>query len=245
MVKFPEKLVHTLRKAENVVVMTGAGISSESGVPTFRDARTGLWAQYRPEELATPRAFKEDPRLVWEWYTWRREIISQAEPNPGHTSLVILEKNLPNFTLITQNVDGLHQKAGSQNIIELHGNINRNKCFLENVIIEALPRPDESPPRCPFCGGYVRPDVVWFGESLPAESLRRAWEVSARCEVFFSVGTSALVQPAASLPMTAKDNHAIVVEVNVAATPLTMRADYSFMGPSGELLPRLVELIWP
>ena len=161
------KLIETLRSARYVVVLTGAGVSAESNIPTFREAQTGLWSKYSPEELATPQAFQRNPKLVWEWYAWRRELVAQATPNPGHLALAELEQRVPKFSLITQNVDGLHRRTGSRNVIELHGNINRTKCFDEGDIIDSWPPTAELPPRCPRCGGYLRPDVVWFGETLP------------------------------------------------------------------------------
>jgi NAD-dependent deacetylase len=239
----PLDLIHRLRQAKHVAVLTGAGISAESGVPAFREAQTGLWAKYSPEELATSQAFRRNPKLVWEWYAWRRELVSQAQPNPGHVALAELEKRVPTFTLITQNVDGLHQRAGSQNVIELHGNINRTKCFEEGVIIEAWPPTDDTPPRCPRCGGYLRPDVVWFGENLPLQALEAAVAAAHTCDVFLSIGTSALVQPAASLPFYALQSGAILVEINPAETPLTTSANYVLTGPAGQILPELVHYL--
>ncbi len=160
----PDELLEALRAARHLAVLTGAGVSAESGVPTFRDAQAGLWARYDPSELATPQAFRHNPKLVWDWYQWRRELVSKAAPNAGHLALAQLESRCSQqgtrFTLITQNVDGLHQRAGSQNIIELHGNLWRTKCFLEDRVVEAWPPTDEAPPRCPRCGGLLRPDVV-------------------------------------------------------------------------------------
>lgn len=236
----PPQLIETLRTARHVAVLTGAGVSAESGLATFREAQTGLWAQYNPEELATPQAFRRNPRLVWEWYTWRRELVAQAKPNPGHLALAELEQRVANFTLITQNVDGLHQRAGSQNVIELHGNINRTKCFDEGEIVESWPETDEVPPCCPRCGGYLRPDVVWFGETLPSGALEAAFEAAASCDVFLSIGTSALVQPAASLPVAALKNGATVVEINPDTTMLSSRMTYVLRGPSGQILPELL-----
>ena len=236
----PLELIKTLRSAPYVVVLTGAGVSAESGVPTFRDAQTGLWAKYSPEELATSQAFRRNPKLVWEWYAWRRELVAGAQPNPGHLALAELEQRLPNFTLITQNVDGLHQRAGSRKVIELHGNINRIKCFEEEEIIDSWPPTSEAPPRCPRCGGYLRPDVVWFGETLPPQALQAAFEAAQQGDLFFSIGTSALVQPAASLPLVALQAAAAVVEINPDTTPLTWRATYVLSGPAGQILPALL-----
>ncbi|MDQ3965615.1 MAG: NAD-dependent deacylase [Actinomycetota bacterium] len=240
-VHVPESLLAALRSAESVAILTGSGISAESGVPTFREAQTGLWARFDPEELATPEAFARDPRLVWEWYTWRRELVEKAAPNPGHEALAELERHIPSFALITQNVDGLHRRAGSQNVVELHGNIRRSKCSWEGVVVE--PREDDTaiPPSCPRCGAHLRPDVVWFGEALPADALAEAFNAARSCDLFFSVGTSGLVQPAASLPFEALRHGAVVVEVNPDETPLTRQADYALRGRAGEVLPALVK----
>jgi NAD-dependent deacetylase len=236
----PLELVKVLQSARHVLVLTGAGVSAESGVPTFRQAQTGLWAKYDPEELATPQAFQRNPKLVWEWYAWRRELVARAKPNPGHLALAQLEAHLTGrpsrFTLITQNVDGLHQQAGSQNVIELHGNINRTTCFNENIVVDSWPATAEIPPRCPRCGGMLRPDVVWFGETLPPRALEAAFEAAHTCDVFLSIGTSALVHPAASLPYTARQNGAMLVEVNPEQTPLTSIATYALSGPAGQVL---------
>jgi NAD-dependent deacetylase len=242
--EIPEKLVSQLKIAQRVAVLTGAGISAESGVPTFRDAQTGLWARYRAEDLATPQAFLRDPRMVWEWYSWRREFITKAEPNPGHLALVEMERRIPVFTLITQNVDGLHQRAGSGvrfPVVELHGNIQRNKCFTENLPVDAWEEDGQIPPRCPRCGGMLRPDVVWFGETLPETALQSAWEAARSCEIFFAIGTSALVEPAASLPYIALNSGAAIVEINTSPTPLSDRAHYVMSGAAGEILPALVK----
>lgn len=238
----PPGLVAALQTARHVAVLTGAGISAESGVPTFRQAQTGLWAQYDPQELATPHAFRRNPRLVWEWYTWRRELVAQAEPNAGHRALVELAQRVPQFTLITQNVDGLHARAGSQNVIELHGNLGRFKCFAEDVLVASWEPTDELPPRCPRCGDLLRPDVVWFGEALPAKALNAASQAARTCDLFLSVGTSALVQPAASLPLEALFHGAVAVEVNPHPTPLTERMSYALVGPAGRVLPALLQV---
>jgi NAD-dependent deacetylase len=239
----PSKLIETLHSARHVAVLTGAGVSAESRIPTFREAQTGLWAKYSPEELATPQAFRRNPKLVWEWYAWRRELVAQAKPNPGHLALAELEQCMPKFTLITQNVDGLHQRAGNRNVIELHGNINRTRCFDEEDIIESWPPTTELPPRCPRCGGYLRPDVVWFGESLPQESLVVAFMAAEQCDLFLSIGTSALVQPAASLPLAALEQGVVVVEINPDTTPLSPRATHVLRGPAGQVLPALVKTL--
>ncbi len=242
---FPPELVERLRTAAKVVVLTGAGISAESGIPTFREAQTGLWAQYDPQELATPQAFRRNPRLVWEWYAWRRALVGQAAPNAGHSALAELERRVPHFTLITQNVDGLHQRAGSGNVIELHGNIARVKCAAEDRVIEQWAETATPPPRCPQCGALLRPDVVWFGEMLPAAALERAFQVSGAADLFLTVGTSGIVQPAASLPLEAVEAGALVVEINPQPTPLSRWIDYSLRGSSGSILPQLLMAVWP
>ncbi len=242
--RIPESLVATLRGAWSVAVLTGSGISAESGVPTFRDAQTGLWARYNPEELATPEAFERGPRLVWEWYSWRRELVEKATPNPGHEALAKLEGRVPKLSLVTQNVDGLHQSSGSQNVRELHGNIMRSRCSVEGVIVEPHEDDEETPPSCPSCGAFLRPDVVWFGEALPDEVLEEAFEAARNCEVFFSIGTSGLVQPAASLAFEAMRTGAIVVEVNPNDTPLTRHAEYALRGRAGEILPELLRVAY-
>lgn len=245
--QFPADLIACLRAARRVAVLTGAGISAESGVPTFREAQTGLWARFRAEDLATPEAFQRNPRLVWEWYTWRRNLVSTAQPNPGHLALVEMEKQVPVFTLITQNVDGLHQRAGSGMrfpVVELHGNIQRTKCWQENLPVDNWQETDELPPRCPRCGGLLRPDVVWFGESLSQDMLQIATESARGCDVFMSIGTSGLVEPAASLPHLALQSGRCVIEVNPNPTPLSNRANFVLSGPSGKVLPALVRAVW-
>ena len=239
----PPDLIDLLRKASSIAVLTGAGVSAESDVPTFRDAQTGLWARYSPQELATPEAFRRDPGLVWEWYARRRELITKARPNPAHLALVEMEKRVADFTLITQNVDGLHRRAGSRNVLELHGDILRTKCSRENRFVETWEDTGEVPPRCPGCDAFLRPDVVWFGEDLPAEALCAAWRAAESCQVFFSIGTSTLVEPAASLPFLALQNGATVVEINPQETPLTSKAAFVFHGLAGTILPELVEAI--
>jgi NAD-dependent deacetylase len=227
-------------------VLTGAGISAESGVPTFRDALTGLWAQFRAEDLATPEAFARNPALVWDWYRMRREMVARAEPNAGHRALVEMEAEVPEFVLITQNVDGLHQRAGSSRPIELHGNITRARCSREDTVVERWDETADSPPRCRACGAFLRPDVVWFGELLPLEALRAA-EVAARhCDVFLSVGTSNLVEPAASLPWAAAAAGAEVAVLNVSMDGQRRGPGIEHLvGPAGELLPGLVQATWP
>jgi len=250
-VTFPPGLIsllsRTLRRgsvqAGKLVALTGAGVSQESGLRTFRDAQTGLWAKHKPEDLASPQAFQRDPKLVWDWYAWRREAIKGARPNAGHYALVELESKIPQFTLITQNVDGLHRMAGARNLLELHGNIQRARCSDCGTYAETWDEDSESVPRCEECDGLLRPDVVWFGESLPRDQLEKAVEASRACDIFLSVGTSGVVQPAASLAHAAKNNGAVVVEVNMEPTPLTPKVDFFFQGKSGEVLPALVKAI--
>jgi NAD-dependent deacetylase len=245
--KFSKNLIKRLLSAQRVVALTGAGISAESGVPTFREAQTGLWRRFRAEELATPEAFSRDPRLVWEWYAWRRELVARAQPNPGHLALVEMERRFPIFTLITQNVDGLHQRAGSGRrfpVIELHGNIQRTRCSSENRLVQDWTETGDIPPRCPNCGSLLRPDVVWFGELLPRNALEAAREAAHKCEVFFSIGTSSLVEPAASLPFLALETGKCVIEINPNSTPLTPHASDVLNGPAGEVLPALMQAVW-
>jgi len=239
MPELPTDLLRALRGAERVVALTGSGVSAESGVPTFREAQTGLWEKFDPQELATPEAFARDPRLVWDWYEWRRRLVERAEPNAGHLALAQLERRLPDFTLVTQNVDGLHQRAGSGEVVELHGNILRSKCSWEGTVVDDYDS-GEAPPPCPSCGAPLRPEVVWFGEALPAAAFRVASEAARACDLFLSVGTSSLVYPAAALPFDALENGATVVEINPDKTPLSPHADHVLRGPAGEVLPRLL-----
>ncbi|MFZ5909999.1 MAG: SIR2 family NAD-dependent protein deacylase [Chloroflexota bacterium] len=252
----PDELVSFLRRAGRMVVLTGAGVSQESGLRTFRDAQSGLWAQYRPEDLATPEAFARDPKLVWDWYAMRREKVRTVEPNPAHLALARMARFIPDFCLVTQNVDGLHQKAEgylaasfplrrAYPIIELHGNLGRVKCASCGGQAEAWEEAGESVPRCASCGGLLRPDVVWFGEALPRQALEQAAEAARGCQAFFSIGTSGLVQPAAALAFAAHNRGAVVVEVNAEPTPLTEKADFALHGKAGEILPALVEAVWP
>jgi NAD-dependent deacetylase len=237
-----DALKSLLSKDTKVVVLTGAGISAESGVPTFR-GEDGLWKKFRPEELATFDAFMANPKLVWEWYEYRRKIIQEIKPNPAHVALVEFQKYFDKFDLVTQNVDGLHQQAGSENAIELHGNIRRNKCIRCDTRYETLDNAIQGiPPKC-ACGGNIRPDVVWFGEMLPQDAINYAFGVSSDCDLFFSVGTSAIIHPAASLPLIAKRSGAYVVEANIEPTEISRVVDESLIGKAGEIMPFLVELL--
>ncbi len=238
----PAGLGTALRDARHVCVLTGSGISAESGVPTFREAQTGLWERFDPQELATPEAFQRDPALVWRWYRWRRDLVKGAEPNAGHHALVTLAARVPALTLITQNVDGLHQRAGSTGVIEFHGNLFEDRCFVEGSIVENADTSMEVP-LCPDCGGMLRPGVVWFGEAIPESALFAAASAVSACDLFFSIGTSALVWPAAGLADAARQQGAIVVEINLDETPLSSRTDFCLSGKSGSILPELVDCL--
>ncbi len=229
-----------IRDASSVVVLTGAGISAESGIPTFRGGG-GLWKEFRPEDLATPEAFARDPKLVWNWYNWRRTMIAGAEPNAGHRALAALERSKPRFRLVTQNVDGLHERAGSRNILRLHGDIWTVRCLAcgKESRDERAPL-EEIPPHC-GCGGLLRPGVVWFGETLPHEVWDAAVEATSDADVLLVVGTSAVVYPAAGLVPLAKSCGARVIECNMEETPFSAELDCSLRGQAGELLPQLIE----
>jgi NAD-dependent deacetylase len=241
----PAALIGRLRKARSIAALTGAGISAESGVPTFRDAQTGLWAKFDPLELATPDAFRRNAKLVWDWYAWRRELVAKAAPNAGHRALAALEAAGPGFLVITQNVDGLHRAAGSRRVVELHGNIQRVKCSREGTIVDTWD--DSSPreaPRCASCGAFLRPDVVWFEEMLPEAALAEAERAARDCDVLLVVGTAAEVYPAATLPTYARHHGAAIVEINPNPTRLSDRVDFVLRGPSGVVLPALVAAAW-
>ncbi len=228
-----------LRGAKHVAVLTGAGISAESGVPTFR-GEGGLWKQFRAVDLATPEAFFRDPKLVWEFYNWRRELIAPLSPNPGHLALAEIERRVPRLTLITQNIDGLHKKAGSSNIIELHGNLWKVRCTRCETIAEDRRIPLPQLPACESCGSLLRPHVVWFGEMLETQVLNAAYEAIARCDLMMVIGTSGVVQPAASMGVQAKRNGAPVAEINLEPTPYSEVYNISISGKSGEILPQLL-----
>jgi NAD-dependent deacetylase len=239
-----ETLIDRLREADRVTILTGAGISAESGIATFRDP-DGLWEKFEPQELANVDAFLNNPELVQGWYRHRRQIVEDAEPNAGHRALVELEAHVDTVTVITQNVDDLHNRAGSSEVIELHGNITHNYCM--DCETDVSPeRVDDAieggnPATCPECGGLVRPDVVWFGEMLPPGAMDRASQATTDCDVFLSVGTSTVVYPAARLPMLAKESGAYVAEVNPDRTPISGDVDEYLAGPAGEVLPGIVE----
>lgn len=234
-----------LASAKKIAVLTGAGVSSESGIPTFRDKLTGLWEGYDPHKLATPEGFLADPPLVWKWYDWRRHIVEGAEPNAGHLALAELEKIKEaeggghSLILVTQNVDRLHQRAGSKNVIELHGNIMSYRCFQRRHPADYVPPGLPEPPLC-HCGSPLRPEVVWFGEALPQQAITLANDAAVSCDAFLVVGTSGLVQPAASLPYIAMEGGAKVIEVNPNRTPLSDTCDAFLSGSAGEILPLLL-----
>ncbi len=242
----PPEIQHYLQRAQRIVAFTGAGISAESGIPTFRDAQTGLWKRYNPQELASLEALATNAGLVWAWYTWRRRLVRQATPNPGHLALAEMERRVPQFTLITQNVDGLHQQAGGRNVLELHGNVMRTVCVAHrHHVTQWEPAPEGKPPKCPICGSVLRPDVVLFGETLPPDVFQQALEASRTCDAMLVIGTSGVVYPAAALPGLAKENGALILEINPQETPLSAEADVCLRGPAGEILPALVRQVWP
>jgi NAD-dependent deacetylase len=245
-----------LRSARRAVFLTGAGVSAESGVPTFRDDLTGLWARFDAERLATAEAFHADPDLVWGWYEWRRARVSAAEPNPGHRAIAAIEARLPGSTVITQNVDDLHERAGTRAPIHLHGSLFAPRCVSEAAHLAAFPdgpdggrvEPDEGrripPPLCASCGALVRPGVVWFGESLPEAALSAAIDAASACDLLLAVGTSGVVYPAAGIPGIAAGSGATVIQVNPEPTPLDRVCDINLRGAAGRVLPALVASAW-
>jgi NAD-dependent deacetylase len=235
-----ERAAKRLAVTKFLLVITGAGISNESGIPTFR-GNDGLWKNYRAEELATPWAFEKDPVTVWKWYDWRRGIIGNAQPNPGHLAIKELEDRFENFLLITQNVDGLHGRTGVKNIVEIHGNLWRVRCMREHTTSMLVDVPLSSiPPKCQ-CGAPLRPDVVWFGESIPTQALEQSFRALEMCDTLIVVGTSGAVYPVASFPETVKRNGGFVIEVNMEETAISRIADIALYGKSGEILPKLVK----
>ncbi|GJL52320.1 MAG: NAD-dependent protein deacylase [Nitrospirales bacterium] len=230
-----------ISKARSVAVLTGAGISADSGVPTFRGT-DGLWKNFRPEELASSDAFERDPKLVWEWYNWRRELLCTKTPNPAHEALAQLEKQIENFWLITQNVDGLHRAAGSTNVSEIHGNIWKVRCTNCGTIAPNHDVPIDILPHCPNCQGLLRPHIVWFGESLAQEDLDASFRALQNCEILLIIGTSGVVYPAASFAPIAKEHDAFVVELNLDPTPNSDLVDVSFQGRAKDLVPLLLPI---
>jgi NAD-dependent protein deacetylase/lipoamidase len=241
-----QEAARTLQGARLLVVATGAGMSRESGIPTFRDALTGLWARYDAEELATEAAFRRHPARVFGWYAWRRRLVRAAAPHAGYQALVALEGFVPEVAIVTQNVDGLHRRAGSRRVLELHGSLDRFSCvdarhpFPADAIVEPEADTECEPPRCGRCGSPVRPDVVWFGEMLPERVTAEAWDLAASCQAMLVVGTSGLVHPAAQLPFIARDAGARVIEVNPDPTEVSAAAHVVCRGPAGTVLPALV-----
>jgi len=240
MIGFAPELIEALRRAERILISTGAGVSAESGLPTFRDPQQGLWVKYRPQDLATPQAFAEDPETVWRWYQWRRRVHADVAPNPAHRAITMIQVRVPDATLVTQNVDRLHELAGSPSVIHLHGSVFRNKCADCGKPMPEVPHDLDTPPRCETCGGLCRPDVVWFGEGLPQAEWRAAAKAAEAADVVLSVGTSSTVYPAAELPVVAQRAGALVAQINPAPTPLD-RIAHNLRGPAGEVLPALVK----
>jgi len=246
--EIPVRLIERLRTARHLVVLTGAGISAESGLPTFRDKQTGLWERFKPEDLATPRAFDRDPALVWGWYEWRRMKAARALPNPAHLAIKALEELVPQLTLITQNVDDLHERAGNRDVLHLHGTLTNPICasckrpFLLSPEIPNEPEDGRrvEPPRCSQCPGRIRPGVVWFGEPLPQREWSVAQQAAFECDVFACIGTSSLVYPAASLVRSPLDRRAVTIQINPGGTDLDARVTFDLRGPAGIVLPALV-----
>jgi NAD-dependent deacetylase len=239
-----EAAARALSRARSVVVFTGAGVSRESGIATFRDPEEGLWTKYDPMEMATLEGYVRDPAYVWAWYERRFGTVGAAEPNPGHRAIAELEQLVPSVVVVTQNIDGLHQRAGSSDVIELHGTMHRFACLHRahgGYTLDDLAGQDERPPRCPECGDLIRPDVVWFGEALPEDELRRAQLLAGSCDAMLVVGTSAVVFPAAALPLQALEAGAVVIDVNPEPGALTPKATISLRGRGGDILPQLIE----
>jgi NAD-dependent deacetylase len=237
-----------LARAGRVVVSSGAGMSRESGIPTFRDAMEGLWANFDPQELATEQGFRRDPRRVWSWYAWRRQRIAEARPNAGHFAVAQMETVIPSLAVVTQNVDGLHTDAGSAEVVEVHGSIRRVKCLDHGHLFSGELPPyedgeEQDPPACPVCGSPLRPDVVWFGEMLPEAAVERAWSLAGVCDAMLLIGTSGTVWPAAELPLVARRAGARIIEVNPMPSELTHAVDVFLQGPAGQVLPALLDEI--
>ena len=249
----PQALIAALQRAKHVVVFTGAGVSAESGIATFRDALTGLWERFNVADLATPKAFQSDEELVWGWYEWRRMRVLQAQPNPAHLAIAALARHVPKLTVITQNVDDLHERGGSVDVLHLHGSLHNPRCSVcgnAHTLPSGIPKEPEGgrrlcPPRCRQCGESVRPGVVWFGEDLPVNELSRAFAAAGKCDVLFVIGTSGLVQPAASIPSLAKRVGAMVVQVNPMITELDSVCAWLLRGAAGEIMPRLLRVTFP
>jgi len=238
-IKIDRSLIDSLKDAESIVFFTGAGISSESGIPTFR-GKEGLWNKFKPEELANFNAFMRNPELIWEWYNYRRKIVHEAKPNAAHLTIAEMQNHFKDVTVVTQNVDNLHRRAGSKNIFELHGNIEKNFCISCKKNYDKDLDFSHGVPQCD-CGGLIRPGVVWFGEFLPEDQFRGGELAAMKADVFFVVGTSAVVYPAAGLVYTAKASGATIVEINIEETEISSSVNYSYFGKAGEILPRIFE----
>ena len=245
---FAPELIGVLQQAQQIVVFTGAGVSAESGIATFRDALTGLWQRFDAEDLATPEAFLRDPELVWGWYEWRRMQVLQAQPNPAHFAIAELARRVPKLTVVTQNVDDLHERAGSTGVLHLHGSLQAVRCFdcgRAHSLGSDIPQEPEDgrclhPPACCFCGGLIRPGVVWFGESLPSDMLDASFAAARSCDLLIAIGTSGLVQPAARIPLRAKQTGAKLLQINPTRTALDDDCDWSLRGAAGLVLPHLL-----
>jgi len=250
-----DTLIEKLRNTQHLVILTGAGVSAESGIATFRDALTGLWENYDAETLASEFGFRADPALVWGWYEWRRNRVLRAQPNPAHYAIAQLEKVLPKLTLITQNVDDLHERAGSSKVLHLHGSINKPRClacdepyaFLDEVLPNATSDRESriDPPRCNLCDGPIRPGVVWFGEQLPANEWELAQEACRDCDLMLVIGTSGIVWPVANLPYLADEKGACIVQINPIISGLNGVANFNLAGKAGEVLPELYAAAFP
>jgi NAD-dependent deacetylase len=250
--EFSLDLIALLRNAKHITVFTGAGVSQESGIPTFRDALTGLWENFDAELLATPEAFKRDRDLVWGWYEWRRMMVLRCEPNPAHRAIAAMAKNVTKLTVVTQNVDDLHERAGSREVLHLHGSLHHPRCMdCGEPYVFLAPVPSEppggrrlQPPTCGHCGGWIRPGVVWFGESLPKDQWHQSYAAALECDVLFSIGTSAMVYPAATLPIDAAKRGVCVIQINPQPTSLDETATHNLRGKVGEVMASLLEAAW-
>lgn len=249
-IAIPQELITALHEAKHVLVFTGAGVSAESGISTFRDPLTGLWERFDPEDLATANGFRQDKALVWGWYEWRRMKVLKARPNPAHRAIAELAQHVPRLTVVTQNVDDLHERAGSTDVLHLHGSLHSPRCFACARPFSFPPGiPDEPeggrrlcPPQCSHCGGDIRPGVVWFGENLPEDTLKQAFAAARECDLLFAIGTSGIVQPAARIPSLARKAGAKLVQVNPQGTQLDYECTWSLRGGAGKIMPSLVQM---
>jgi NAD-dependent deacetylase len=244
MTHIPAHILERLATAQRITVLSGPGLATECGLPTPEGARVGQFAKYALMELATPQAFLRNPRLVWQWYAYRRELAEQANPGSSHYALVDFEQNIPEFMLITQTVDSLHWRAGSRALIELHGSICRVRCFECGSAVESWDDENEVPPPCPHCGGWLRPDVVLYGEGMPSGLVAKAYHAAEQAEVFISIGCTATAQPAVRLPLLARRAGAFLLEINPEETALSVLADEHLAVAPASILPLLVEQLW-